>query len=92
MENYEEQLKAAEEEVKKPFPQEEELREKSAKLAELNAELNIDGQRQSHQETEKTDNDDRVAKRAPSILARLQKPCPLRADSVPKKQYDMEAR
>ena len=92
LENYEEQLKAAEEEVKKPFPQEEELREKSAKLAELNAELNIDGQRQSHQETEKTDNDDRVAKRAPSILARLQKPCPLRADSVPKKQYDMEAR
>ena len=92
LENYEEQLKAAEEEVKKPFPQEEELREKSAKLAELNAELNIDGQRQSHQETEKTDNDDRVAKRAPSILARLQKPCPLRADSVPKKQYDMGAR
>ena len=36
------QMAAAKEELGKPFPQEEELRTKSARLAELNAELNID--------------------------------------------------
>ncbi|MEI3219960.1 MAG: hypothetical protein V8S08_10535, partial [Lachnoclostridium sp.] len=36
------QMEAAKAELGKPFPQEEELRVKSARLAELNAELNID--------------------------------------------------
>ena len=36
------QMKTAKAEIGKPFPQEEELREKSARLAQLNIELNID--------------------------------------------------
>ena len=91
LENYESQLKAAQEEVQKPFPQEEELKEKSARLAELNADLNMDGHRSQQQETEKTDADDRVAKQArPSILARLQQPCPLRGNPTQKQNYREE--
>jgi hypothetical protein len=40
---YEKQAAAAKEELEKPFPQEAELREKEARLALLNADLNIDG-------------------------------------------------
>ncbi|MBR0092849.1 MAG: DUF4316 domain-containing protein [Lachnospiraceae bacterium] len=40
--NVEKQLATAKEEVTKPFPQEEELRVKSARLAELNSLLNMD--------------------------------------------------
>lgn len=40
------QQEAAKAEVGKPFPQEEELRQKSARLAELDAELNIGGSQQ----------------------------------------------
>ena len=91
LENYESQLKAAQEEVQKPFPQEEELKEKSARLAELNADLNMDGHRSQHQETEKTDTEDEVAKQArPSILARLQQPCPLRGNPTQKQNYREE--
>ena len=42
LENVRSQLETAKAEVGKPFPQEEELRIKSARLNELNAELNID--------------------------------------------------
>ena len=42
LQNLEQQKQAAELEVAKPFAQEEELQEKSARLAELNALLNID--------------------------------------------------
>ena len=42
LQNLEQQKQAAEVEVAKPFAQEEELAEKSARLAELNALLNID--------------------------------------------------
>ena len=87
LENYESQLKAAQEEVLKPFPQEEELKEKSARLTELNADLNMDGHRPQQQETEKTDTEDEVAKQAwPSILEQLQRPCPLRNGPIPNKQ------
>ena len=87
LENYESQLKAAQEEVLKPFPQEEELKEKSTRLAELNADLNMDGHRPQQQETEKTDTENEVAKQArPSILEQLQRPCPLRNGPAPNKQ------
>jgi hypothetical protein len=43
LEGYEKQAAAAKEELEKPFPQEAELREKEARLALLNADLNIDG-------------------------------------------------
>ena len=42
LENVRSQLETAKAEVGKPFPQEDELRTKSARLNELNAELNID--------------------------------------------------
>mgnify|MGYP002700003617 CR=1 FL=1 len=42
LQNLEQQKQAAEVEVAKPFAQEEELAEKSARLSELNALLNID--------------------------------------------------
>ena len=42
LENLQKQLATAQEEVKKPFAQEAELAEKSARLAELNAMLNMD--------------------------------------------------
>jgi predicted nucleic acid-binding Zn-ribbon protein len=43
LENIEKQVEAAKLEVKKPFEQEDELQEKEARLALLNADLNIDG-------------------------------------------------
>ncbi|WP_423413572.1 DEAD/DEAH box helicase family protein [Faecalibacterium prausnitzii] len=55
-------------EVEKPFPQEEELAEKSARLAELNAQLDVD--EKSHDpEQDKEEQED--APRRPSVLAAL---------------------
>ena len=42
--NYEAQLASAKVEVEKPFPQEDELKRKSARLDELNIALNLDKQ------------------------------------------------
>lgn len=42
MENQRQQMEAAKAEMKKPFPQEEELKAKSARLAELDAQLDMD--------------------------------------------------
>ena len=58
------QQAAAQIEVEKPFPQEEELAEKSARLAELNAQFDVD--EKSH-EPEQED-----APRRPSVLAALE--------------------
>ena len=75
LENYESQLKAAQEEVQRPFPQEEELQTKSARLAELNAALNMDGRRQPDQQQEEPVADAGENRREPpSILERLSKP------------------
>ena len=46
LESYHNQVRAAEEELQRPFPQAEELREKSARLAKLNVELTIQEQPQ----------------------------------------------
>lgn len=43
LENYIQQQAAAQEELGKPFPQEQELKEKTARLVELDMELNLDG-------------------------------------------------
>ena len=67
LQNLEQQKRAAEVEVAKPFAQEEELAEKSARLAELNALLNID--RSSAQDSpEKTEE---TPTTRPSVLAAL---------------------
>ena len=72
------QQAAAQIEVEKPFPQEEELAEKSARLAELNAQLDVD--EKSH-EPEQDEEEQKDAPR-PSVLAALEeksdKPEPLK--------------
>ena len=71
LQNLEQQKQAAEIEVAKPFSQEEELQEKSARLAELNALLNIDRDRSSSQDApEETEETETPATR-PSVLAAL---------------------
>ena len=61
------QQAAAQIEVEKPFPQEEELAEKSARLAELNAQLDVD--EKSHDPEEEQPDEDAPR---PSVLAALE--------------------
>ena len=63
------QLAAAQIEVEKPFPQEEELTEKSARLAELNAQLDVD--EKSHEPEQDEEEQENVSRR-PSVLAALE--------------------
>ena len=63
------QQAAAQIEVEKPFPQEEELAEKSARLAELNAQLDVDEKSHDPEQEEQPDEDD---PRRPSVLAALE--------------------
>ena len=66
------QADTAKAELGKPFPQEEELRTKSARLAELNAELNID----ERTPMEQIADDSEISAKAerPSVLAKLKAP------------------
>ncbi|HCE61645.1 MAG TPA: helicase, partial [Clostridiales bacterium] len=65
-----------------PFPQEEELHVKSARLAELNAELNIDDKMPMERLAGDTE---AVAKSTrPSILQKLHAPLPEQTNSKPK--------
>ena len=63
------QQTAAQIEVEKPFPQEEELAEKSARLAELNAQLDVD---EKNHEPEQDEEEQEDAPRRPSVLAALE--------------------
>ena len=85
LENVQNQLETAKAEVNKPFPQEEELRTKSARLHELNAELNID-ERSSMERAA----DDIVAKsEKPSVLGKLKSIQPqVSSNSVKKKTHE----
>ena len=71
LQNLEQQKQAAEVEVEKPFPQEEELAEKSARLAELNALLNIDRDRSSSQDAPEESEETEAPATRPSVLAAL---------------------
>ena len=62
------QQAAAQIEVEKPFPQEEELAEKSARLAELNVQLDVD--EKSHEPEQDEEEQENVSRR-PSVLAAL---------------------
>ena len=62
------QQAAAQIEVEKPFPQEEELAEKSARLAELNAQLDVD---EKNHEPEQDEEEQEDEPRRPSVLAAL---------------------
>lgn len=67
LENLLQQQTAAQAEVEKLFPQEEELAQKSARLAELNAQLDVD---EKHHEPEMEETPDEESAR-PSVLAAL---------------------
>ncbi len=66
------QMEAAKAEIGKPFPQEEELRTKTARLAELNTVLNIDERSPIEQASDEPDIEPETAKQErPSVLAKL---------------------
>ena len=72
LQNLEQQKQAAEIEVAKPFAQEKELAEKSARLAELNALLNIDRDRSSSQDAPEETEKAETPSARPSVLAALE--------------------
>ena len=84
LQNLDNQVEAAKEELSKPFPQEEALKQKSARLAELNIELNIDGPQRSSQEMGQNENG-RVARRTSSPFQQSPK-------AVQQKKQKQEAR
>ena len=78
------QVEAAKAEVGKPFPHEEALREKTARLTELNTELDLESQGHTTEQT--------VAKSArPSVLDKLKAPC-VHGTSEKKKSHELEVR
>lgn len=80
-----EQQKAAKAEVGKPFPQEEELKQKSARLAILDAQLNIGGGPVLDEPA--------IAKsERPSVLSKLKEPPPVRGTPDKPFRKEMEAR
>ena len=66
------QMETAKSELGKPFPQEEELRTKSARLAELNIELNIDDKTPLEQMAEDASRTEIAKSVRPSVLSKLQ--------------------
>ena len=68
------QMETVKAELGKPFPQEDELRTKSARLAELNAELNIDDRTPMEQMAEDAPAVQSAKAERPSVLAKLKAP------------------
>ena len=89
--NLREQVETAKAELGKPFPQEEELRTKSARLAELNAELNIDDRTPMEQIAEDAPSAE-IAKAKPSVLEKLKAPIPQTHAEVKGKHRETDAR
>ena len=65
------QQDAAQQEVQKPFPKEAELAEKSARLAELDTLLNMEGRPEPEQDAPEAEQDERGEEHRPSVLAGL---------------------
>ena len=86
------QMETAKAELGKPFPQEDELRTKSARLAELNAELNIDDRTPIEQMAEDAPAVQSAKAERPSVLAKLKAPLsqPCAEDKI--KRRDKEER
>ena len=85
LDNLYQQQAAAKAEVGKPFPQEQELRDKSARLAELDVLLNMDGRSRPAPET-------MLAKSSrPSVLEGLKRPVPRNPEKKPK-HHEQEVR
>ena len=86
LDNLYQQQAAAKAEVGKPFPQEQELRDKSARLAELDVLLNMDGRGRPAPETV-------LAKSGrPSVLEGLKRPVPPRCPEKKPKHHEQEVR
>ena len=81
LDNLYKQMDEAKAEIGKPFPQEDELREKSARLAELNAELNIDENIETGNMAKEQSRQPLPRQKRPSVLARLNEPLPARVKS-----------
>ena len=85
LDNLYQQQTAAKAEVGKPFPQEQELRDKSARLAELDVLLNMDGRGRPAPEAV-------LAKSSrPSVLEGLKRPVPRNPEKKPK-HHEQEVR
>ena len=76
LENLRRQMADAKAEIGKPFPQEAELREKSARLAELNAQLDIDNGIEAGNVAKEQPRRPLAKSERPSVLARLSEPLP----------------
>ena len=86
LDNLYQQQAAAKAEVGKPFPQEQELRDKSARLAELDVLLNMDGRGRPAPEAV-------LAKSGrPSVLEGLKRPVPPRCFEKKPKRHEQEVR
>ena len=86
LDNLYQQQAAAKAEVGKPFPQEQELRDKSARLAELDVLLNMDGRGRPAPETV-------IAKSSrPSVLEGLKRPVSPRSPEKKPKHHEQEVR
>ena len=86
LDNLYQQQAAAKAEVGKPFPQEQELRDKSARLAELDVLLNMDGRGRPAPEAV-------LAKGSrPSVLEGLKRPVPPRNPEKKPKHHEQEVR
>ena len=86
LDNLYQQQAAAKAEVGKPFPQEQELRDKSARLAELDVLLNMDGRGRPAPEAV-------LAKSSrPSVLEGLKRPVPPRCSEKKLKHHEQEVR
>ncbi|MBQ6999745.1 MAG: DEAD/DEAH box helicase family protein [Oscillospiraceae bacterium] len=82
LDNLHQQQMAAKVEVGKPFPFEEELRTKTARLVQLDMELNMDGRKRKPAQRE-------IAKSArPSVLESLRKPVPQRTTEKKQKNHE----
>lgn len=86
LDNLYQQQAAAKEEVGRPFPYEDDLRVKTARLTELDTLLNIDGRGRPQPEAV-------IAKSArPSVLEGLKRPVPPRSQEKKTKQHEQEVR
>ena len=86
LDNLYQQQAAAKAEVGKPFPQKQELRDKSARLAELDVLLNMDGRGRPAPEAV-------LAKSSrPSVLEGLKRPVPPRCPEKKPKHHEQEVR
>lgn len=90
LDNLYNQVEAAKAELGKPFPQEAELQKKSARLSELDAQLNMSDSREPGQAAPASESVACKSER-PSVLANLKKPLPART-SEKKSMHHEEAR